>query len=108
MSERNRDFTELRHDIERGSRVDPDLKSALLKKQFTWFERIAAQQWTGETKLDRFSVVFRLVSLAVLFAGLVITSKLLPEQRRLDVIGVVAGLAASSRRRQTEDSGRGQ
>jgi hypothetical protein len=88
VSERYRDFIELRRQIERGLSVDADLKNSLLKEQFSWLERIAAQFWTGETKLDRVSFLSAVASMTVWFIALVVVSDSVPQGKRLDVIGV--------------------
>lgn len=91
ISEENRDLIELAREVQRGGSVDPDLKRALLKEQFAWLDRIAAQHWRGETKLDRTSVVMSVGSLVVFFGGLAIPLNGLSESRRLDAIGLWFG-----------------
>jgi hypothetical protein len=91
VTDRYHDLIALSFEIENGEEVDPETKTELLKEQFAWLERIAAQHWAGETKLDRFSVMVGLASLALWFASLVIVTKTVPEASRLDAIGWVFG-----------------
>lgn len=91
VSERNRDLIQLREQIERGGPVDPELKNALLKEQFAWLEKIAVGHWEGETKLDRFSLLFALSSAVFFFAGMAVVVQFVPEHRRLDAVGIGFG-----------------
>jgi len=91
VAERYRELIEFGREIARGTTIDPELKLALLKEQFALMEGIAAQQWRGETRLDRTSVVWAAASTALFFGGIVITGELGPQSERLDAIGWIFG-----------------
>lgn len=95
VTERNRDLIELASQIRRGVSSDPTLKEALLREQFAWLDRIAEHHWKGETKLDRTALVFGFASLVLFFGGLFVVTKFVPQNRRLDGIGIMfcVGLA---------------
>ena len=89
VSERYGDLVELGRKIKRGGAVSQDLKRSLVSEQFSLLEEIAAKCWSGETKVDRYSLVFAALSLAAWLGAMVLVPARISQEKRLDAVGII-------------------